>query len=149
MLIYPLKVTVDDPGWLVQSRDIPQLTTGAPRGSTREYAVKMGYEAFKVIAELLMEQGKPIPMPSNPQADEMAMTLSLNVEAKVLIWNAMVKKGIKPAEVARRLRPLQYPMTKFRNLDDPISLDVLARLSAMLELWFRVEVDGAHAYVAI
>jgi antitoxin HicB len=145
MLIYPLKVTVDDPGWLVESRDIRQLVTGAPRGTTKEFAVKMGYEAFKIVAELLMERGRPIPLPSQPQHGELAMTLSLNIEAKLLIWNEIVKLGLKPAQIAKRLGPLKYPMTKFKNLDDPVSLDVLASLAVMVKLNFSFQVGGHYA----
>lgn len=148
MLLYPLRVTIDDPGWLVKSRDISQLVTGAPRGTTQQFAVKMGYEAFKIVAELLMERGKPIPLPSEAEEGEMAMVVSLNVEAKILIWNEIVKLGLKPAEIAKRLGPLKYPMTKFKNLDDPMSIDVLANLAAIVKMNFSFQV-GAHYATSI
>lgn len=141
MLNYPLKITADNPGWLVESRDISLLTTGAPRGATKEYAARIGYDAFKVIAELLMERGLVIPMPSERQEDEIIMPMNSNVAMKVRIWNEIVKKGLRPTQIAKRLLPHRYPMTKFKNLDDPISLDVLDALCTIVGLKFSYKLD--------
>jgi antitoxin HicB len=142
MLHYPLKITVDNPGWLVESRDISQLVTGAPRGTTKEYAAKMGFEAFRVVAELLMERGRAIPLPSECQVGEEIMPMTLNVTAKIWLWNAIVQKGLKPAEIAKRLGPLKYPMTKFKNLDDPIPLDVLVELCGITGMNYTLRVGN-------
>jgi antitoxin HicB len=136
MLQYPLKVQVDDPGWLVTSRDIPQLATGAPRGTTKAFAAQMGYEAFKIVCELLMEQRKPIPMPSEAQRDEKIITVEANVEAKIRIYNAIIEQGLKASQIAEKILPVKYPMTKLIEIDDPISLDALGAFSRALDLGF-------------
>jgi antitoxin HicB len=125
---YGLKIVVDNPGWLVTSRDIPQLTTGAPRGTTKEFAAKMGLEALHVIFELLMEQGKPIPLPSDPLEDETIVELNLNTRTKIWIWNEIVAQKLKPAQVAKKIAPFKYPMTHLKDLSKPISLDAIAVL---------------------
>lgn len=141
MLHYPLRVEVDNPGWLVQSRDIPQLTTGAPRGTTKEYATAMGYEAFRVVVELLMERGRAIPMPSECQVGEVIMPMDLNVEAKIRIWNRIVEKKLKARTIAMMIAPIKCPMSQFVDLDKPLSLDALVAFSTALDMKFTLSLQ--------
>lgn len=128
MLQYGLKIEVDNPGWLITCRDVPQLTTGAPRGMTKKFAADMGIEALQIIFELLMEQGKPIPLPSAPQEGETIVYLNLNAQTKIAIWNEIVAQKLKPAQVAKLIAPSKYPMTHLKDLSKPISLDAIAAL---------------------
>jgi len=131
---YGLKIEVDNPGWLITSRDIPQLTTGAPRGTTKLRAAEFGLEAMQVVFELLMEQGKPIPLPSALQEGETPVELNLNAKTKIWIWNEIVAQKLKPAAVAKLIAPSKYPMTRLKNLTEPISLDAIAVLVRALKM---------------
>ncbi len=134
MLYYGLKIEVDNPGWLITCRDVPQLTTGSPRGTTKERAAEFGVEGLQVVFELLMEQGKPIPLPSNPQEGETIVYLNLNAQTKIAIWNEIVAQKLKPAQVAKLIAPSKYPMTRLKNLTEPISLDAIAVLVHALKM---------------
>jgi antitoxin HicB len=123
---YGLKIVVDNPGWLITSRDFPELTSGAPRGTTKEFAAGMGLEALQVVFELMMEQGKQIRMPTPVQEGETAVTISLNAQIKILIWNELRAQNLKPAQIASLIKPVKYSMTFLKDLDCPISLDAIA-----------------------
>lgn len=68
-IYYPATVTPydDGPGYMMTFRDVPQAITG---GETFVEAIDMAMDALLVSRDFYIEDGKPFPVPSCPQAGD-------------------------------------------------------------------------------
>lgn len=99
---YTLKLEADpDGGFVVTSPVIPELIT---QGDTEQEAVEMARDAMLAALQGYMYQRKAFPVPSRaPAKDAIIIRLPELVQAKVLLYNAMVEEQVSNSELARRI----------------------------------------------
>lgn len=113
---YRLLLEADpDGGFVVTSPDVPELVT---QGETKDEAVDNAREAILAALSGYMRQRRAFPVPAKAPAKN-AVTISLPelVQAKVLLYNAMVEEGVSNSELSRRLG--KKSETQVRRMLDP------------------------------
>lgn len=100
---YTLKLEVDleDGGFVVTSPIVPELIT---QGDTKKEAIEMARDAMLAALHGYMHQRKAFPIPSKaPAKDAVTIRLPELVQAKVLLYNAMIEEQVSNSELARRI----------------------------------------------
>lgn len=101
MIRYRVKLTPDDNDtFLVTSPDFPDVITF---GETRQDALHYAVGAFREIIAARIHYKEPIPEPSRIRAKDDFITLPLQTEMKIRLYQSLNESGIKKADLARKL----------------------------------------------
>jgi antitoxin HicB len=114
MLAYPVTLTPEnnDGGFVVTFRDIPEAITP---GETVEESLAMAAEALELAMDFYFEVS--VPCPCLPLRSGASMLSSLRSACpKVLLLNEMIGKGVRPAELARRLKTTRQEVNRLTDL---------------------------------
>lgn len=101
---YPYRLHLEadpDGGYVVTSPDVPELVT---QGESAKDAIEAANNAL--VAALLgyMRQRRAFPVPTkDPGEDTVSIHFPELVQAKVLLYNTMIEKGMSNSELSRRL----------------------------------------------
>jgi len=135
-LRYPVDLTAEvEGGFLVTFPDIPEAIT---QGEDREDALVHGQDALESALEFYFEEPRMVPKPSRIKAGQEYVELPASVSAKVLLLNEMVRQGVRPAELARRLHTTPQEVNRLTNLRHATKIDRVA--GAMKALGKRLEI---------
>jgi antitoxin HicB len=128
MLAYPVKLkSAKEGGFVVTFPDIPEAIT---QGEDREDALTMAAEALETALDFYFETRRQVPAPSKAKRGQASVGLPLSVSAKVLLWNEMLRKGVKAAELARRLRTTPQEVNRMTDIRHATKIDTLAKAMA-------------------
>jgi antitoxin HicB len=124
MLNYPVTLSPDTNGSLLVG--FPDLPFVNAVGQDREDALAHARDALATAVEMLMEQGKPIPVPAEggPQP---GVCLGALETAKVLLWDEMQARRISKAELAKRLGRQPADIELLFDLGKPADIELLER----------------------
>jgi antitoxin HicB len=101
MIRYRVKLTPDDNDtFLVTSPDFPDVITF---GETREEALHYAVGAFREVIAARIHYKEPIPEPSKIRVKDDFITLPLQTEMKIRLYQSLNESGIKKADLARKL----------------------------------------------
>lgn len=99
---YPIDIALDSNGqYLVTFPDIPEAATAA---DTKEEALAMAVDALESALDFYFDDKRPVPAPSKARRGQAAVDLPATAAAKALLHNEMLARGIKKAELARRMK---------------------------------------------
>lgn len=140
---YRLNLEPDKDGWLVvTSPDIPELTT---QGDTEEDAIESARDAMLTALGGYIHQRRAFPVPKrSPAKDCVVIRLPELVQAKVLLFNAMIEQGISNSELSRRMG--KSSETHIRRMIDPytnISFSDLAQAIRILHMRLFMGIEEA------
>ena len=100
MFDYPVTLTPDGDTVLVTFADVPEaITFGCDEDEALLYAI----DALETGLSFYVDARKPLPVSSQPAADQKTVRPSALECAKLGVYQAMTEQGIKKAELARRL----------------------------------------------
>lgn len=100
-LVYGVTIRPDaDVGFLVRSRDVPELLTW---GGSSEDARTQAEDALEVVLRATMEEGRDIPLPSPIEEGEEAIAVPARLAAKVSVYAAWRAAGISKSALAVRM----------------------------------------------
>ncbi|MGC2163744.1 MAG: type II toxin-antitoxin system HicB family antitoxin [Silvibacterium sp.] len=130
MLQYPAKLKADkDGGFVVTFRDIPEAIT---QGEDAEDALKHAHNALETAMEFYFDDRREVPMPSAPKRGERLVALPVSESFKILLLNEMVKQGVRPAELAKRMNTSKQEINRLTTLRHTTKVDRIAdALSAL------------------
>ncbi len=98
---FPVKISLDDNGeYLVTFPDIPEAVTS---GESKELAMGNAIDALESALDFYFDDKRLIPIPGDLKKEQPFVTLPGTVSAKALLHNEILAKGIKKAELARRM----------------------------------------------
>jgi len=101
MLNYPITLTPDSNGtFLVGFPDFPEANSV---GDDEADALHNAVDALETALDIYFEQRRPVPLPSEPDADQRVVALPALGTAKVLLWNEMHEQKLRKADLARML----------------------------------------------
>ena len=102
MYDYAFRFEQDDsaPGVAVFCRDLPELNS---YGDNREHALREAVDGIETVLSLYVDQRKAIPKASEPQPGEHVIRLPAVVVAKIWLWNTMVARDMRKANLRRLL----------------------------------------------
>lgn len=88
------------PGLAVFCRDLPELNS---YGDDREHAIREAVDAIEATLSIYVDDRKPIPEATAPQSDEQVIYLPAVTVAKIVLWNSMMERGMRKADLRRLL----------------------------------------------
>lgn len=111
---YPARIKRDgDAGYMVSFVDIPEALTGA---ATKSEAIESAANALTTAKDFYFEDRRAVPRPSAPKRGQVLIELPPSVAAKVLLLNAMISQGMRPIDLARRMRVRPQEVSRLTNL---------------------------------
>jgi antitoxin HicB len=123
MLAFPARLSPSDDGFLVSFRDIPEALTS---GATREEALEMAADALASALDFYFEDRRSVPSPSPVRKGEVEIALPASMSVKVALLNEMIRLGVRPVDLARKLNVSPQTVNRIVDLRHATKLDTLA-----------------------
>ena len=140
MIRYRVKLEDDEGTVLVTSPDFPEVITF---GETREDALHYAVGAFREIIAGKIHYKEPIPKPSRIKAGEPFITLPLQTEMKIRLYEALEENGMKKAELARALNLHRQEIDRLLDFKQSTSIGKIEAAFAALGKQLKIEVADA------
>jgi antitoxin HicB len=122
-MFYPVSFSRDtDNSYLVRSRDIPEALAV---GYSEEEAIVEALNGLESAFMIYMSERKPIPLPSKKLKGEHLVKLPFRVSLKVALYNAMLEKGLRKADLARDLKWDQKQVDRLLSLNHSTKLEAI------------------------
>lgn len=112
MYDYPVQFEVDETGVAVFYRDLPELNS---YGENEEHVLREAVDAIETTLSLYVDQRRAIPAATPAEPGEHVIALPAVTVAKIHLWNEMVSRGMRKADLCRLLD--LKPVTADRLVD--------------------------------
>lgn len=101
MYDYAIRFETDTvPGFAVLCRDLPELNGF---GDDVAHALTLAADAIETTLSIYVDQRRHIPAASQPESGEHVIKLPVVTQAKIILWNAMMDRGLRKAALCRLL----------------------------------------------
>ncbi|MET3717981.1 type II toxin-antitoxin system HicB family antitoxin [Pseudomonas sp. PvP001] len=101
MYDYAIRFEQDSvPGLAVYCRDLPELNSF---GEDEQHAANEAVDAIETTLSIYVDQRRPIPQASAPQQGERIIHLPAVTVAKIVLWNTMIERDMRKADLCRLL----------------------------------------------
>ena len=88
------------PGLAVFCRDLPELNS---YGDDKEHAISEAVDAIETTLSIYVDQRRAIPEASAPEPGERVIYLPAVTVAKIILWNEMMARDMRKADLCRLL----------------------------------------------
>ncbi len=140
MTRYRVKLVDDEGTTLVTSPDFPEVIT---YGETREEALAYAVGAFREAIAGRIHDKEPIPEPSRIRAKDDFITLPLQTEMKVRLYQSLNDSGMKKSELARKLNLHRQEIDRLLDFKQSTSIGKIESAFAALGKQLKIEVADA------
>ena len=100
MYDFAIRFDEDATGVAVFCRDLPQLNSF---GDNREHAISEAVDAIETTLSLYVDERRSIPQASSALENEHVVRLPAVTVAKIELWNEIVKRDMRKADLYRLL----------------------------------------------
>jgi antitoxin HicB len=101
MYNYAIRFERDEtPGLAVFCRDLPQFNS---YGDDEQHALQEAVDGIETTLSIYVDERKVIPEASAPESGEHVVYLPAVTVAKIALWNAMMDRGMRKADLCRLL----------------------------------------------
>lgn len=101
MYNYAIRFEQDSaPGLAVFCRDLPELNS---YGDDKEHAIREAVDAIETTLSIYVDQRRAIPKASAPEPGEQVIYLPAVTVAKIVLWNEMMARDMRKADLCRLL----------------------------------------------
>lgn len=116
MYVYPVTLTKDDvtQTWMVACRDFPLMHSV---GDTQAEALEEAITGLTTAIAIEIDERRPVPAGSAPQAGEFLVALPVLVTMKAALHNAMIETGTRKADLARKLGQKQPQIDRLLDVE--------------------------------
>ena len=128
------------PGLAVFCRDLPELNS---YGDNREHAIREALEAIETTLSIYVDQRRTIPAASEPLDREHVVHLPAVTVAKIALWNAMMERGMRRADLCRLLGLAQTQGDRLVDFLHTSKIEQLETALAALGKRLAVTVEAA------
>lgn len=126
---YPVILVPAEGSYLVDFPDFPEAHSV---GETVEEALREAVDGLITAVEMYLEDRQPVPLPSPVEAGQHTVALPALETAKVLLWNEMLKRRLRKADLARLLNVHQPQIDRLFDLRHSSKLDFVEQAAAAL-----------------
>jgi antitoxin HicB len=142
MISYRVTLAPDSNGTvLVTSPDFAELVTfGDDKADALSYAVG----AFEEAIAARISDREEIPLPSKGKSSDLRVTLPVQAEVKVLLYQQMWKSGVRKADLARKMDLHRQEIDRLLDLNHATSIAKLERAFAALGKTLDIAVADAQ-----
>ncbi|MDQ0472830.1 type II toxin-antitoxin system HicB family antitoxin [Labrys wisconsinensis] len=127
--LYPVAIAREGPDYVVTVRDLPPVVTSGP---SEEAAREMAADAVQAVVEHAIENELDIAEPSDPLEGEILIGLPAQLAAKLAVYQAWRRSGIRKAELARRMNRNEVEVRRILNPRYGTKLDQLEEAARAL-----------------
>lgn len=137
MYDYAVRFEKDDsaPGVAVFCRDLPEVNSF---GDDREHAIREALDGIETVLSLYVEQRRQIPEATPAQDGEHVVHLPAVTVAKIALWNEMMRRGMKKAELCRHLGVSQTTGDRLVDFTHTSKMEQLEKALEALNTGVRV-----------
>lgn len=141
MLAYPALFEPEGKGFVVTFPDIPEaITEGDSAGEAMEYAV----DALQTALSEYINRRLEIPSPGRARGKNIRLVcLPALAEAKIGLYRTMRAKGVRKAEIARRIGWQKSQVDRLLNLKHASRLDQIETALNVLDKRLSIHVEDA------
>lgn len=142
MYDYAIRFEQDEsaPGVAVFCRDLPELNS---YGDDREHAIRQAVDAIETTLSIYVDQRRAIPEASAPHIDEHVVHLPTVTVAKIALWNEMVRRDMRKADLCRLLGVNPVQVDRLVDFLHTSKMDQVEAALAALGLRLLVKVQAA------
>jgi antitoxin HicB len=140
MISYRVNLIDDEGTVLVKSPDFPEIITF---GGTRETALVYAVGAFREAIAGRIHYKQEIPAPSKIRAKDDFVTLPLQTEMKIRMYESMRESGIKKADLARKMKLHRQEIERLLDFEHATSLNKIESAFAAMGKTLKIEVADA------
>jgi antitoxin HicB len=123
LFLYPVTLKREDGGFVATFRDIPEAIT---QGETEAEALASARDALETALDFYFEDHRAVPLPSKAKPRQPVVELPASLSAKILLLNEMILQGVRPAELARRLKTTPQEVNRLTNVQHTSRIDGIA-----------------------
>ena len=121
-------------------RDLPELNSF---GDDIEHAIREAMDAIDTTLSLYVDQRRAIPLASTPQDGEHVVHLPAVTVAKIALWNAMMERDMRKADLCRLLGIAQTQGDRLVDFLHTSKMEALENALAALGKRLSVSVEAA------
>ncbi|MCP1446412.1 antitoxin HicB [Pseudomonas sp. GGS8] len=141
MYDYAIRFEEDnEPGVAVFCRDLPQLNS---YGDNRDHAISEALDAIETTLSIYVDERRAIPAASAPLAGEHVVHLPAVTVAKIALWNAMMERDMRKADLCRLLGVHQAQGDRLVDFLHTSKMEQLENALAALGKRLSVSVEAA------
>lgn len=122
---FPVTIERDGNFLVLSFRDIPEAL-GQIEVSEEGKLLDEARETLLIALKYYFKFGQTIPEGSAPKAGERLVVLPLSFVAKIILHNAMIKNGIRPVDLARRMSIPTSEVARITNPSYKTKIDTVA-----------------------
>jgi antitoxin HicB len=127
------------PGLAVYCRDLPLLNS---YGDDREHAISEAVDAIETTLSIFVDQRLAIPAASPPEAGEEVIHLPAVTVAKIALWNVMMERDMRKADLCRLLGVHQAQGDRLVDFLHTSKMEQLENALAALGKRLKVSVEA-------
>lgn len=141
MYNYALRFEADDePGIAVFCRDLPELNS---YGDDERHALAEAVDAIESTLSIYVDQRRQIPAATPAEAGEHVIYLPAVTLAKIHLWNTLIERGLRKADLCRLLNIKQTQGDRLVDFLHPSKIDQVEAALAALGKCLTVTVEAA------
>lgn len=128
------------PGLAVYCRDLPLLNS---YGDDEQHAVREAVDAIETTLSLYVDDRITIPEATPPEPGERVIYLPAVTVAKIVLWNTMMERGMRKADLCRLLGVSQTQGDRLVDFLHTSKMEQLESALAALGKRLAVSVEAA------
>lgn len=140
MYDFAIRFEQDETGVAVFCRDLPELNSF---GDDVEHAIREAMDAIETTLSLYVDQRRAIPSASAPQKDEHVVHLPAVTVAKIALWNELIARDMRKADLCRLLGVAQTQGDRLVDFLHTSKMEALENALAALGKRLSVSVEAA------
>ncbi|KQB53764.1 transcriptional regulator [Pseudomonas endophytica] len=141
MYDYAIRFEQDStPGLAVFCRDLPEVNS---YGDDKEHGMREAVDGIESALSLYVEQRRAIPEASAPQPGEHVIHLPAVTVAKIFLWNEMISRGMRKADLCRLLGLAQTQGDRLVDFLHTSKMEAIEKALAALGKRLEVVVSAA------
>lgn len=141
MYDYAIRFERDDsPGLAVFCRDLPQFNS---YGDDEQHALREAVDGIETTLSIYVDERRAIPAASAPEAGERVVHLPAVTVAKIALWNAMIERDMRKADLCRLLGVHQAQGDRLVDFLHTSKMEQLENALAALGKRLSVSVEAA------
>lgn len=128
------------PGLAVFCRDLPELNS---YGDDKEHAIREAVDAIESALSIYVDQRREIPEASPAQPGEQVIHLPAVTVAKIVLWNEMMTRDMRKADLCRLLGLAQTQGDRLVDFLHTSKMEAIEKALATLGKRLSVSVEAA------
>lgn len=134
------------PGLAVYCRDLPQLNS---YGDDEEHAVREAVDAIETTLSIYVDERRAIPEATPPQDGERVISLPAVTVAKIVLWNTMIERDMRKADLRRLLGVHQVQGDRLVDFLHTSKMEQVEAALKAIGAGIRVSVKSSKTWVEL